>query len=142
MKIALIEADSQEYMNIQDHRLKVKGAYVLHFSLKADKNISVGKFGKIHFPLGHYLYMGNAYGSGGLKARLMRHARIQKKQHWHFDYIRPFVALDKVTAYKDGHECDLVALYIKQYQMQSFYQGLGSSDCRRCQSHFLYKPYV
>ncbi len=138
MQVCLIDKNYKQYIDINDDQLKAKGGYVIFFSIKSDKNITVGQLGHILFKTGNYLYIGSAYGMGGFKSRLKRHRQINNKKHWHFDYIRPFIVLDKIKAYIDYNECELVDKYIKKYKANPFYKGLGSSDCTRCKSHFLY----
>lgn len=137
MQVYLVEDNINQYVNICDDKLCVKGAYILSFFVEEDININVGKFGNIPFKKGNYLYIGSAYGSGGLRSRLKRHSHIQAKKHWHFDYIRPFVTLKKLEAYAYGHECEIVERCIKEYKGKAFCKGLGSSDCQKCESHFL-----
>ncbi|HHO76762.1 MAG TPA: DUF123 domain-containing protein [Deltaproteobacteria bacterium] len=41
--------------------------------------IQVGKLGSFIFPAGHYAYIGSAFGSGGLHARIQRHIRKEMR---------------------------------------------------------------
>ncbi len=137
MHILLINGNQKKDVEICDDALKSRGAYIVFFSMKENKNIAVGKLGDVFFEAGNYLYMGSAYGKGGLKSRLKRHCQINAIKHWHFDYIRPFATLDKIEAYINGNECELVDKYIRNDKAQSYYKGLGSSDCTKCKSHLL-----
>lgn len=137
MRVYLVEDNKSQNIDIYNDKLRVRGAYILFFKVEKDTNIHVGRFGDIFFQKGNYLYVGSAYGSGGLRSRLKRHSQIQAKKHWHFDYIRPFIILTKLEAYTNGHECKLVEKCIKEYKAKIFYKGLGSSDCKTCESHFL-----
>ncbi len=40
---------------------------------------------------GYYIYVGSAFGPGGVNARVSRHFRNTKKLHWHIDYLRTFL---------------------------------------------------
>ncbi len=65
-----------------------KGSYVLILHLDQERNISIGKLGVFLFPEGMYLYCGNAFGSGGLRARVTRHLMMNSHHlHWHIDYL-------------------------------------------------------
>ena len=65
-----------------------KGSYVLLLRNQAAVTIQVGKSGMLQTKRGYYLYVGSAFGSGGLDARLRRHFRSEKRHHWHIDYLR------------------------------------------------------
>jgi len=39
---------------------------------------------------GYYIYIGSAFGPGGVRARMLRHLRADKPKHWHIDYLREF----------------------------------------------------
>ncbi|MGC9523845.1 MAG: GIY-YIG nuclease family protein, partial [Anaerolineae bacterium] len=57
-------------------------------SLRSSRQITVGALGTWRFPEGTYLYVGSAWGPGGLRARLSRHLRGSPKVRWHVDYLR------------------------------------------------------
>jgi Uri superfamily endonuclease len=65
----------------------MKGTYVLIISMPKSMRITVGKLGTIYFKRGYYTYVGSAFGSGGLEARVGRHLSSSKKIHWHIDYL-------------------------------------------------------
>lgn len=119
-------------------QLKQKGAYAIGFRLKHNRNIQVGSLGRLAFRAGDYFYFGNAYGGGGLASRLKRHIIRDKKKHWHFDYIRPYVALTDIYAYIGGNECSLVEEYRQKLNAIFIHKKLGSMDCTTCPSHFIY----
>ena len=48
---------------------KTSGVYVLIFKLEASLEVEVGRFGRQMLPAGHMLYVGSAFGPGGLRAR-------------------------------------------------------------------------
>ncbi len=50
-------------------------------------HIRVGSLGVVAFEPGHYAYVGSAFGPGGIRARLGRHFRRDKKTRWHIDYL-------------------------------------------------------
>jgi len=61
-------------------------ALILHLSKKLER-IEIGKLGRFAFDAGFYVYVGSAFGPGGLKARLQRHLRTDKPLHWHIDLL-------------------------------------------------------
>lgn len=122
---------------LNNPELKQKGAYAIGFRLNHDRNIRVGSLGLLSFKAGDYFYFGNAYGGGGLASRLKRHISRDKKKHWHFDYIRPYVTLTDIYAYIGGNECDLVKEYQQKFNAIFIHKKLGSMDCTTCPSHFI-----
>ncbi|MFA5354186.1 MAG: DNA/RNA nuclease SfsA [Thermodesulfovibrionales bacterium] len=108
------------------------GSYIILLRLKEEKEISVGALGRLRFPKGYYLYVGSAMEN--LTARISRHQRMRKNQHWPIDYLRheaEFIAGLPVRA-SERLEC-AIAGSLKEIAEWSV-QGFGSSDCD-CDSH-------
>lgn len=76
-------------------RATLKGIYLLIMRLDAElADLAIGRLGRYDFAAGYYLYVGSAFGSGGIAARLAHHERADKpRPHWHIDYLRARVAL-------------------------------------------------
>lgn len=73
------------------------GTYVLLCEASADRaGVRIGRLGELSLEPGWYAYVGSAFGSGGLSARVGRHLRRDKPLRWHFDYLRPYVAVRAV----------------------------------------------
>ncbi len=72
----------------------MKGSYVLLIRLTQGQTIRVGRLKNIHFPGGCYAYVGSAL--GGLKARLKRHLKADKKRYWHIDYLLEKAAINGI----------------------------------------------
>ncbi len=70
------------------------GTYVLilHAGSPAAR-VAIGRFGVLAVQPGYYVYVGSAFGPGGLKARLAHHAGPAKSPHWHIDYLRAALPL-------------------------------------------------
>lgn len=64
-----------------------RGAYLLLLNNPSDFSKKIGRLGTRTFRKGYYVYVGSAM--NGLKARIKRHRRKQKKIHWHIDYVTP-----------------------------------------------------
>lgn len=113
------------------------GTYVLWLYLKKGVSINVGRLGAIHFKRGWYAYVGSAFGSGGLAARLGRHLSDQKTMRWHIDYLRAIAQPKTIWLSTDAkskeHEW---AKRIMRTEGKPVC-GFGSSDCR-CSSHLFY----
>jgi len=114
-----------------------KGSYILLFSAQTDFAVKVGKFGRCEFKAGAYAYCGSAFGPGGLRARLTRHIRKRKKKHWHIDYVRPHLSIEKIlTSGEAGDECRW-STWLIQSGIGFPIKNFGSSDCA-CAGHFFH----
>lgn len=73
----------------------LKGIYLLIMRIDTDvRQLAIGRLGHFDFAAGYYLYVGSAFGSGGVAARLAHHERpIKSRSHWHIDYLRECAAL-------------------------------------------------
>lgn len=114
-----------------------KGAYVLLIELGEPTSIILPKKDEMPLTASTYLYVGSANGGGGMKARLARHFKKQKKIHWHVDQLTTRAAHVSALAVPDGNECLLGEVLINSGQFQVAVPGFGSSDCRLCASHLL-----
>jgi len=72
------------------------GTYALVLSCPGGGCVSIGKLGELSLARGFHIYAGSAFGPGGLRARLARHALVDKKRHWHIDHLRPHVRLHAI----------------------------------------------
>jgi Uri superfamily endonuclease len=97
--------------------------------------IRVGRLGTIRLRPGYYLYIGSAFGPGGLRARVAHHHYRAKRPHWHVDYLRRYARLESVW-YASGarREHDWAAKVAAMPGAAMVLPGFGSSDCR-CETH-------
>ena len=111
------------------------GSYALLIELESPTVLEVGRLGPIEFRPGWYAYVGSAL--GGVAARVGRHLRRRKKQHWHVDYLLDQGRLSVVTwGLSEGRlECR-IADGLRRLGVQSV-RGFGASDCR-CPSHLFF----
>jgi len=115
----------------------MKGTYIVIIKLEEEKTIQIGKLGKILFKKGFYVYVGSAF--NGLRQRIDRHLRKNKKIHWHIDYFLNFSEV-KGVLFKESEtkqECNIATILEKHLFSIS---GFGCSDCR-CKSHLFYGSY-
>jgi Uri superfamily endonuclease len=118
-----------------------KGTYVLVLSLARHSFFPVvGHFRNVNLPAGYYAYVGSAFGAGGLRARVGRHLRLEKKLHWHIDYVRPAMVIAEVWVTEDTQrrECDWSRLVGTSLGGVVPVPGMGSADCDHCPAHFYY----
>ena len=114
----------------------LKGSYILAIRLEAGLRLSVGRLGTFDFPAGHYLYLGSAL--NGLKGRISRHLRREKKLHWHVDYLTAAAEVSQVWWVGDRvrRECAWAQAALQQGAVVVA-PGFGASDCH-CPAHLLY----
>jgi Uri superfamily endonuclease len=79
-----------------------RGSYVLRMELTAAAEVTVGRFGCFSLAAGSYYYLGSAFGSGGLRARLGRHLQPKTTQHWHIDYLTALMPIREVIFSDDA----------------------------------------
>ncbi|UCC16463.1 MAG: GIY-YIG nuclease family protein [Dehalococcoidales bacterium] len=123
-------------VDLDDMDLPAKGGYVLLLRLEKKRKIRIGKMGAIRFDSGYYAYVGSAM--GGLKQRISRHLRKEKKLHWHIDYLLKITTIENIMVSQsvESRECDIAGEIAKTYKVVN---GFGSSDCK-CPGHLFYNP--
>ena len=114
-----------------------RGAYILAIQLIEHTPIKTQSTEQVVLPPGLYAYAGSARGPGGIRARLRRHFRPQKKPHWHVDQLTTAHCTLEALAVVDGDECQLVDLLLSDAGIRTAIDGFGSTDCVVCQSHLL-----
>jgi Uri superfamily endonuclease len=116
-----------------------KGTYALILRLNNRQPIQVGKLGAFEFPAGYYLYIGSAFGPGGLAGRLGRHLALNRANsscHWHIDFLHrqaPIVAI-WFSQHEARREHDWATLAGQLPGAVCPAPRFGASDCR-CQTH-------
>ena len=115
-----------------------KGTYCLLLYADSDRDIRVGALGRFNIKKGYYVYIGSAFGPGGLKARIGRHIKKTKKLRWHIDYLRKATHIVDIKFSTDSEklECKWAANLAENGGTNPF-KGFGSSDCK-CFSHLFY----
>jgi Uri superfamily endonuclease len=64
-----------------------KGTYILIARVLRMKRLGIGSLGEFDIIPGFYAYVGSAFGSGGLRARIGHHLESTKELRWHIDYL-------------------------------------------------------
>lgn len=115
------------------------GTYALILKSKVDQQVRIGSLGLLSVRPGFFVYVGSAFGPGGLAARVSRHQRPEKTRRSHIDYLRTATELITVWYTWDDRrrECQWadVLRQIDSAVLPMF--GFGSSDCS-CSSHMVY----
>jgi len=117
------------------------GTYLLQLNCRRPAVVEVGKAGPLHLQPGVYLYIGSAFGPGGLATRLRHHLQpAAARPHWHLDYLRPNLQPAKLWYTTDPgcweHHWATVLAAVRGMRIPQ--PGLGASDCR-CASHLFYR---
>jgi len=115
------------------------GTYLLLMQLQEAQQIEVGRLGMLPLKAGWYLYIGSAFGPGGIKARCGHHRKISVRPRWHVDYLRAVAPLREIWFSHDParREHQWAGLVRERRGMQVPMPGFGSSDCD-CETHLLY----
>ena len=117
--------------------LAKSGTYALVLESKEEKDIKFGRKGLLKSKIAYYIYIGSAFGPGGIKARVSRHFR-PKKPHWHIDYLTQNIDLQE--AWLSYNENRLEHIWANKLLNNTNYnpiKAFGCSDCR-CYSHLFY----
>jgi len=119
-------------LNASRNLVSQKGTYILILKARVEKQINVGQLGRMVLRPGYYLYVGSAFGPGGLKARLNHHLRRVLKPHWHIDYLRRYTKVIEIWYTMDAarREDDWVDSITKIPHMSLAYPGFGASDSK------------
>ena len=116
------------------------GSYAVILRNRSHKTIQVGRRLQLAIIPGYYLYLGSAFGPGGLRARVGRHARTDKKNRWHIDYIREQMQFHCAWySYAPTNQEHQWAALINQLPNFTPQTGIGCSDCG-CDTHLFYSP--
>ena len=120
------------------------GTYALILRAFAHKVVCIGRIGRLSVAPGFYVYVGSAFGLGGVRARVTHHARIAQRPHWHIDYLRRWALPEEAWYTHDPcpREHDWARLFRQSAGASEPLYGFGASDCR-CPSHlfrFARKP--
>jgi Uri superfamily endonuclease len=116
----------------------VHGTYLLLLECKQATDLVVGRLGNMKTEPGYYVYVGSAFGPGGIQARVNHHRQLARRPHWHVDYLRSAAQLIEawcVHGVRCEHEWAQALLQLEAAAVPL--AGFGSSDCD-CRSHAFY----
>jgi len=115
------------------------GTYVIVLRADDTRQLTVGRAGTLTIKPGYYLYVGSAFGPGGLRARVGRHLAGSGTCRWHIDYLR--AATEAVEAWvltgDEKMEHRWAAMLADASGVETPMPGFGASDCR-CRTHLFY----
>lgn len=115
-----------------------QGTYILILRSTKEQTVQVGALGAMTVTPGVYAYVGSAFGPGGVRARVQRHAESGGASHWHVDYLRSVTKLDEVwyTHDSERRECLWASVFRDLSGASIPLTGFGASDCD-CTAHLI-----
>jgi len=116
-----------------------KGTYALVFACNQVRPVLVGKLGTMALQTGYYIYIGSAFGPGGIRARMHHHLKVQTTVHWHVDYLKPHCSLREVWVDYSPRktESHWAGKLVKCNKVTIPMTGFGASDAASV-SHLFY----
>ncbi len=115
------------------------GTYAIVLKPNAQRSIRVGKLGLLRVQAGYYIYVGSAFGPGGLEARIAHHQRTSHRSRWHIDYLRAAAEICEMWYTFDPipreHQWSETLAAARESTMP--FPGFGSSDCN-CFTHLFH----
>ena len=117
------------------------GTYAIVMRAQDRQQLQIGRLGGVQLSKGWYVYVGSAFGPGGLAARISRHLRCHKTRHWHIDHLIWATTVREVwysQRQRDLEHCWAQAA-LDQPAAQNLLRGFGASDCQ-CLSHLVRFP--
>lgn len=114
------------------------GTYALILRADDERSLEVGALGTMTVRPGPYVYVGSAFGPGGVRARVRRHARAEGATHWHVDYLRAVTTLEAIWYTHDAtrRECLWARVLRGASGARVPIDGFGASDCD-CPAHLV-----
>jgi Uri superfamily endonuclease len=127
---------------MDNHSLKLNnhpGTYALLFECKSPFKVVVGKLGPVRISTGYWVYVGSAFGPGGLRSRLAHHLKSSPRPHWHLDYIKNALHLLKIWTTTDAvkREHEWAAAFSTLKDASRPIAKFGATDCA-CRSHLIH----
>jgi Uri superfamily endonuclease len=114
------------------------GTYALILHADEPGRIRIGRLGEMDVRPGPYVYVGSAFGPGGLAARVGRHVRGDGRARWHVDHLRVVAGVEDVWISADPVRREhLWAGLFRDWPGATVpLAGFGASDCS-CETHLV-----
>ncbi len=117
------------------------GSYVLALFTQVAMPVQAGALGERVLQAGVYLYVGSAFGPGGIRARLSRHLLGAQTLRWHVDYLGRHMS--PVAAWFQTQNEPMEHLWAQVLGqgrgIAGAWPGFGASDCH-CTTHLFFAP--
>lgn len=118
----------------------LRGTYALvRFAPEASPPIPIGqrgRMGAITLVPGCYVYIGSAFGPGGVPGRVGRHLDLFRPVKWHLDWLKPYTHYEELWYTNDQikRECSWAKVVQELPGAEIHLAGFGSTDCY-CDAH-------
>lgn len=101
--------------------------------------IQIGALGALNVTPGTYIYVGSAFGPGGLSGRLQHHLRPAVHPHWHIDYLRQATEVTEIwySVSSERLECTWARQLGAMPETSIPLKKFGASDCG-CPAHLFF----
>ena len=115
------------------------GTYALSLRATHGQDLQIGRLGRLSVRPVFYVYVGSAFGPGGVQARVSHHTQIAQRPHWRIDYLRQAAQLKQVWYTHDPlrREHALAEVFASTRGASIPLPGFRASDCR-CDSHLYF----
>lgn len=114
------------------------GTYLLVLRCSTAARLRVGSLGEMMVHPGFYLYVGSAFGLGGLRARVGRHIAGQGVLRWHIDYLRRVTQpVETWSAPEQSCEHEWAQALASAARVSVPLARFGASDCH-CPAHLFF----
>ncbi len=115
------------------------GTYALLLQALRASSVRAGRLGELSIRRGTYVYVGSAFGPGGVLARVRHHQKISSAPRWHIDYLRPAVRVREVWYSHDParREHQWARTFAALGEASIPLSGFGASDCN-CEAHLFF----
>jgi Uri superfamily endonuclease len=100
----------------------------------------IGNLGIVEGSRGYWIYVGSAFGPGGLASRLTHHLKFSPRPHWHLDYLKTALRPVEIWTTTDPvkRECAWARRFSLMKGSACPIAGFGASDCA-CHSHLIHR---
>jgi Uri superfamily endonuclease len=115
------------------------GTYALLLRPTGSGEVRIGALGTLELRPGRYVYVGSAFGPGGLAARVGRHVEHPDTRHWHIDHLLDAVEVVEVLYTLDPRRREEAwARFFRGATGASVPLGsFGAGDCG-CEGHLVH----
>ena len=115
------------------------GTYALVLTASDPRRIEIGRLGRLAVRRGCYVYVGTAFGPGGLRARIGHHLRVARHPHWHIDYLGTAARPAEVWYSGDPvrWEHDWAGIFLGMPGSSVPLRRFGATDCT-CDTHLFF----
>jgi Uri superfamily endonuclease len=114
---------------------RIKGTYAVLFWCEVGGAVKLGCAGMHTRPPGWHVYIGSAFGGGGVGARVSRHLRKDAKVKWQIDMMKPFLTPHEIWYTLDSKKRECIwAHAMLEMPRVSYLPRVGATDCD-CRAH-------